>query len=962
MMLLLSLSLGLTPDAMAQTFPTEWAPLPSGSGHLVDAALDQTGGGAHLDIVGSTDWPAGGWEADSDFLYLSMRVDATPWSTAAETNYAPGTWGFGLDTDGDLSTIEAVLAIVGDTPNLRRLENSSGDAGRTVSFSLDPDEFLSSDYALETTATDSQMEGNADYLFQLAIARSVLADRFGVESDTEFRISLLTGSAFLSVDLDVDIASPDDSLESAWTTALSIDADGDGISTAEEIQLGTDPADSDTDDDGLSDPDELNQYGTDALVCDSDSDGLLDGLEASVTIALSDTNLDNGCFLVDEDPSTDTDPSVEDTDEGGLIDGDEDRNANGRIDAFETDPNNPADDVDQNENGIADALEDECGMGGPDGDADGDGIPDEVEGLRDSDGDGLPDFCDPDSDNDGISDLEEGDLDTDGDDIPDYLDLDSDGDGIPDQEESKNLFTGGHFTGGACSTSSPPPSWLLVVLAMVVLSSRRRIGFLALMLPGTALAGEPVDAQRFLPGMGTTNFWTMTELPQDHRPGATLHFNYADDPLVYRRDGEEEIEVLSRVGTANLVAWSTLGRFRVGADLPLHVVSSGYGVEGFRLIGDMRVLGDTQLVDWGNIGLSASASLSLPTGAEDAWLGEQNLSARGNLQAAWNAGRVQALARAGVRTGSSAQIGDLELGSRLAFATGVAWEATDALSFSGELDAEALLFNDTPGSLPAELLLGAHRSLTDSWMLHLGAGKGLTQGIGAPDFRALVSLGWIPPRPQLGDGVVAVQNVGVRVISRNTSELPIAARVRVLGNPDQFFDGAPDGHTTFELPPGTHKLLVWAEGYRPTEAVVDLLPGKKAELDVVLEEGRVKIEGEQVRIYDKIFFELDSSEIRQDSFPLLDEVAHVLFNHPELELIAIEGHTDDQGDEEYNLELSLQRAQAVQHYLVRTGIAKDRLEAYGYGESVPLVLGESDDTRAANRRVEFHIRRRKPSP
>ena len=127
------------------------------------------------------------------------------------------------------------------------------------------------------------------------------------------------------------------------------DADGDGLVAAQELAAGTDPFDADSDDDGLTDgidglEDSDGDGAIDALDCDSDGDGLPDGLEAGRWEPTPDTDVGAGCFFPDRWPLTVTDPDDPDTDDGGVPDGQEDANANGRVDAGETDPLVGADD------------------------------------------------------------------------------------------------------------------------------------------------------------------------------------------------------------------------------------------------------------------------------------------------------------------------------------------------------------------------------------------------------------------------------------------------------------------------------------------------------------------------------------------------------------------------------------------------------------------------------------------
>ena len=69
--------------------------------------------------------------------------------------------------------------------------------------------------------------------------------------------------------------------------------------------------------------------------------------------------------------------------------------------------------------------------------------------------------------------------------------------------------------------------------------------------------------------------------------------------------------------------------------------------------------------------------------------------------------------------------------------------------------------------------------------------------------------------------------------------------------------------------------------------------------------------------------------------------------------LRIEGHTDGDGSETYNLSLSEKRAAAVRIALMKEGISQDRLKAKGYGESQPVASNSTDEGKAQNRRVEF---------
>jgi OmpA-OmpF porin, OOP family len=123
---------------------------------------------------------------------------------------------------------------------------------------------------------------------------------------------------------------------------------------------------------------------------------------------------------------------------------------------------------------------------------------------------------------------------------------------------------------------------------------------------------------------------------------------------------------------------------------------------------------------------------------------------------------------------------------------------------------------------------------------------------------------------------------------------------------------------------------------------------------------RVVLTESSIQITEKVQFELGKAALLDVSFPLLDEVAKVLVDNPQIELLQVEGHTDATGGAARNRQLSQQRAESVRQYLVGKGVAKGRLVAKGFGPDKPIGDNESPDGREANRRVEFNIVKQGP--
>lgn len=103
-----------------------------------------------------------------------------------------------------------------------------------------------------------------------------------------------------------------------------------------------------------------------------------------------------------------------------------------------------------------------------------------------------------------------------------------------------------------------------------------------------------------------------------------------------------------------------------------------------------------------------------------------------------------------------------------------------------------------------------------------------------------------------------------------------------------------------------------------------------------------------------LLFDFNSARLRPESTPTLNEILRTLNNNPEVRL-AIEGHTDSSGEEDYNLTLSEQRAQSVVEYLVDQGVDEGRLTPVGRGEVEPVGDNDTEAGRQQNRRVVLKV-------
>jgi len=161
------------------------------------------------------------------------------------------------------------------------------------------------------------------------------------------------------------------------------------------------------------------------------------------------------------------------------------------------------------------------------------------------------------------------------------------------------------------------------------------------------------------------------------------------------------------------------------------------------------------------------------------------------------------------------------------------------------------------------------------------------------------------------------------------------------------------GYLTFTLP-GDDGSTTWCEVQIWNKSMQDLriieVAGMKktmtcgpTEMKAALDaEGRVQLHG--------ILFDLDRATLQPKSTKQLQDVVTLMKDQPDLKL-EVQGHTDDQGEDDYNLDLSQRRAEAVVAYLGLFGIESGRRVSKGFGESKPVIKNTNEGGGAKNRRV-----------
>jgi len=129
-----------------------------------------------------------------------------------------------------------------------------------------------------------------------------------------------------------------------------------------------------------------------------------------------------------------------------------------------------------------------------------------------------------------------------------------------------------------------------------------------------------------------------------------------------------------------------------------------------------------------------------------------------------------------------------------------------------------------------------------------------------------------------------------------------------------------------------------------------------AEIEQDLQGASVERVGEGIKITfnSGLLFDVNKATLRDASKAELTKLAQILNKYPDTNIL-VEGHTDNTGSEEYNLELSRQRAQSVENYLASLNVDPTRFTIMGYGESQPVATNDTAEGRQQNRRVDLAI-------
>jgi len=449
---------------------------------------------------------------------------------------------------------------------------------------------------------------------------------------------------------------------------------------------------------------------------------------------------------------------------------------------------------------------------------------------------------------------------------------------------------------------------------------------------------------------------------------------------------------------ASLALWN---RVNLDVSMPLAVFQNGddpsVGGQTFQSpssaqFGDLRFGVRARLVGEYHdpFQLAVGGYVWVPTGASDSFVSSGEVRGLPQLLLGGRIDeRVVWSTMAGPQIQGASNYGNVDQGTMFKWGAGLGFLLLDNrhLQIGPEAYGAVTLRDVQKHTTNAEVLLDVRYRIVDDVEIAAGAGPGLTSGIGTPDLRALFSLAYTPEQKQ------------APVLTPEAPPPPPADRdqdgildtndacpdVKGIADEDPKKNGCPppepvdtDGDGIFD----PDDACVSVKGVRDEDPKKNgCPPPKDSDGDGIFdpedacpaEKGppdddrtkngcpkSVRVVANEIVILEQVQFDTGKATIKPASSELLDEVAQVLTQHPEMTKVEVQGHTDNRGSAALNKKLSQARADAVRKALIQRGVTGERLVTRGYGPDKPIDENSTDEGRQRNRRVQFVILEKQP--
>jgi hypothetical protein len=628
----------------------------------------------------------------------------------------------------------------------------------------------------------------------------------------------------------------------------------------------------------------------------------------------------------------------------------------------------------------------------------------------------------------------------------------------------EGVFVDAHGSGGCDVGGHGAGSGSAFVLGVLAacwsLRRRRRAG---LAVAGTALVAlvaiapvvraDGIGIAVFEPTPATTGTGFQLQSPEvgaDGSWGASAIMSFASKPLVLDTTSTTEVTHDSLVERSSLLqlggAYAFLGRFEAGAHFPLYMQSGQVqaGSKGANspasgtARGNLKLHGKVRLWQgeggFGTFTAGASAIVVLPTASKDQFTGSDKLEGRllllGSFTPAVLRSRLAFSANAGPVVRGESEVAKEVATIAIVQKSGVAWGVGTSYRFLDELWGTAEVFGEatsekreqaSTSAMPSatvlsriEWLAGVSYKMNPQFTVGLAVGRGLTNAIGTPAVRGVLSLAYVPgaaaiapipaPPPEAdsdGDGIVDSDDK----CPNEPEDKDGFEDTDGCPDPDNDHDGIPDALDKCPIEPedkdgfrdqdgcpdkdndddGIPDALDKCpndpedkDGFQDADGCPDLdndrdgipdakdkCPNEPETINGIQDDDGCPDKGDsaiilspdRIETLDPIQF--NGVKLTKASLTLLEQVGATLRAHSEIVRLRITVHVQPTADSDADQTRSEKRAQAVREWLVQWGIAPARLEARGFGGDKPLVPPDQRGAAKINERIELIILERK---
>jgi OmpA-OmpF porin, OOP family len=439
-----------------------------------------------------------------------------------------------------------------------------------------------------------------------------------------------------------------------------------------------------------------------------------------------------------------------------------------------------------------------------------------------------------------------------------------------------------------------------------------------------------------------------------------------------------------------------------------------------RIAADVRLVGN-----YGELFTAAiGGALWFPTGDPASYSGDPGVRVAPRFSVAGDVGMFVYAGSLGVMFRDTDGYGDSSVGTQITLGAAAGVRLLDRkLVLGPEIFGDTVVSSSDAAfskrATPLEGLLGAHYTIGDEVRVGAGVGTALVSGYGAPEFRGVISAEWTPapekrepiqtpispdPPDRDKDGIADANDacpdqagIPSDQTAANGCPAPIDSDNDGFADPSDAcpnaagvassdakqngcplpLDGDKDGIVD------TDDACPAVAGVKTADPKTNGCPDPDRDKDGIVNESdacpdaagnsdpdpkrngcpKAFVKDGQIKILDQVKFGWGSAQILpgKDSQDVLEAVLAILKDHPEIKGLSIEGYSDSVGPAERNKQLSKQRANAVLKWLVAHGIDEKILRSSGFGPEKPIDTNETNEGRANNRRVEFHLLDAAPS-